>query len=144
MRLLQLPVAVRPLLEFVIDVFVCAALQYVQKGNNLQSRSTETLIVLLGCCNTAEVGGGFCIEQWKQSVWLNCALEWQPTGSFKIHFKGGSCRCHSPCRGPSLPPSPLFPVWCKNKLSDAINLSVSTASCLEQSVAGQGVFCGAL
>lgn len=52
-----------PLLEFVIDVFVCAALQYVQKGNNLQSSSTETLIVLLGCCNTAEVGGGFCIEQ---------------------------------------------------------------------------------
>lgn len=31
-----------PLFEFVIDVFVCAALQYVQKGNNLQSRSTET------------------------------------------------------------------------------------------------------
>lgn len=73
MRLFHLPPAV--LFEFVINVFVCAALAFVQKGNNAQSQCTETLIVLLGRCDTAEVGGGFSTEQRKPSVLLKCTLE---------------------------------------------------------------------
>lgn len=49
--------------EFVINAFVYAVLAFVQKGNHAQSPCTETVIVLLGCCHTAEVGGGFCVMQ---------------------------------------------------------------------------------
>lgn len=40
-------------------------LAFVQKGNHAQSACTETVIVLLGRCDTVEVGGGFCVEQRK-------------------------------------------------------------------------------
>lgn len=37
-----------------------------RKGNHAQSPCAETLIVVLGRCDTAEVGGGYCaVELWK-------------------------------------------------------------------------------
>lgn len=50
--------------EFVIKAAVCACavLPFVQKGNRAQSPCTGTVIVLLGCCDTEEVGGGLCVE----------------------------------------------------------------------------------
>lgn len=46
--------------EFIIKVFVYARLA---RGNSAPSPCTDTVIVLSGHCNTAEVGGGFVVEQ---------------------------------------------------------------------------------
>lgn len=45
--------------ESVINGFVYAVLAFVQRGNHAQSQCTETVIVLLGHCDTAGVGGVF-------------------------------------------------------------------------------------
>lgn len=65
-------------LDFVISVFVCALLAVVQKGNHAQSPCTQTVIVVLGYCNTVEAGGVFFFvlffvtEQWGLCILLNC------------------------------------------------------------------------
>lgn len=51
--------AVRPAFESVINEFVYAVLAFVQRGNHAQSLRTKTVIVLLGHCDTAGVGGVF-------------------------------------------------------------------------------------
>lgn len=43
--------------HFVTDVFVYAVLALVQKGKNAQSPCIDKVIILLGRCDTAEVGG---------------------------------------------------------------------------------------
>lgn len=46
--------------EFIIKVFVYAG---QVKGNSAHLPCTDTVIVSSGHCNTAEVGGGFCVKQ---------------------------------------------------------------------------------
>ena len=96
-------------------MFAHAELAFVQGGNHAQSPCTKTLIVLLGCCDTASGGGcGFLSVFSSESVTFCSTVHWndnQQVNSYsEIQLKGKFWHVfHIFPLKTSLPP-PQFPV----------------------------------